>query len=184
MDVYQDRIPRWKNDMYPSVIVDSCNNTGRGPFVVAGMQTLSFSGVTSTWCSWSCPTLRETKAIEFMQRVLTNNCSFVLKITGKYWTPHLLPQIAKMSNSTELIFQHGISALKHVVPSEIFGMSRKMLGNFLRLYRKSSLSQESRLFQFVRRLNASNELKNMNVLKKMKLYNFTRRSDGRILTWL
>lgn len=120
IDVYKDRIPRWKNDMYPSIIVDSCNETLGGPFTVPGMQTISFAGFTSVWCSWGCPTSRETVAMEFLDRELQSNCSFILKISGKYWTPHLLPQIHNMSNATELVVQKGMRS------SEIFGMSRRM----------------------------------------------------------
>ena len=172
LDVYNDRVFRWKQSEYPTYIIDSCNKTLGAPYSVAGMQTLSFSGDTSFWCSWSCPTRRETVALFFMQEHLTDACSFVFKITGKYYTPDLIPQIRSMSGNTTLVMQHGLKS------SEIFGMRRDTLGAFLELYKRSHYTQEYRLEKFAARE------KDVLELKKMKLYNFTRRSDGVILRYL
>ena len=171
LDVYNDRIPRWKQTHYPVYIIDSCNKTLEKPFSVAGIQTLSFSGETSHWCSWGCPTARETVALLFMQKHISKACSFIFKISGKYYTPDLLPQIERMYENTSIAVQYGLRS------SEIFGMRRKTFATFLKLYGKSTHSQELRLQQFIRG-------KNVFELSKMKLYNFTRRSDGMILRYL
>lgn len=173
MDVYRDRVPRWKTSPYPVYIIDSCNQTFGKPFTTPGMRTLSFAGSTSHSCSFSCPTLRETVALDFMLRYMNANCSFLFKITGKYWTPDLVPQIAAMPNGTRIVVQHdGYS-------SEIFGMERATFANFMNLYRNSKWNQEARLKRYVDMIRP-----NVFELHRMKLYNYTRRSDGRKLHWL
>lgn len=175
LGVYNDRVPRWKQSKYPVYIIDSCNETLGAPFTVAGMQTFSFSGETSFWCSWQCPTQRETVALIFMQEHLHDSCSFVFKITGKYYTPDLIPQLRNMPENTTIAIQTGLKS------SEIFGMRRDILATYLQTYNKSRHTQEGRLQIFAARERARNTLFE---LKKMKLYNFTRRSDGWILRYL
>ena len=176
-DVYNDRIPRWRQSTYPLYIVDSCAQTLGTPFRIPGAQTLAFEGETSFWCSWSCPTTRETVAINFAHKHLNQTCTFVVKITGKYYTPDLIPQIAALDDNTTLVVQKGRKS------SEIFGMHRQTLDVYLKMYKKSRLTQEGRLQHFV--LDVA-RVRNESVveLRTMKLYNHTRRSDGAILHYL
>lgn len=180
IDVYRDRVPRWKNTNYPTTIVDSCNTTLKTPFKVDGMETISFQGKTSFWCSWSCPTQRETVALQFMNKHLNKNCSFVVKISGKYFTPDLLPQLQNITNQTQVVVQG--KQKQYFRQCEIFGMTRPVLSTYLKLYSNSQLTQERRLYAFMSRMkfNAHKVIE----LSPMRLYNRTRRSDGRILTWL
>ena len=174
MDVYRDRVPRWSSSPYPVYIVDSCNQTFDRPFTVPGMRTLSFAGETSWWCLWFCPTKRETAALEFMNHHIDQTCSFIFKISGKYWTPDLIPQIAQINmSSTKLVMQMGKNN------SEIFGMDRATLSQFIRTYGKSHRTQEARLRHLAPKMHP-----HVHELQRMRLYNFTRRSNGRVKRWL
>ena len=174
MDVYRDRVPRWRSSPYPVYIVDSCNQTFGRPFTVPGMRTLSYAGDTSFWCSWGCPTTRETVALKFMDQHIDQTCSFIFKISGKYWTPDLIPQIGQIPmSSTKLVMQNGMKS------SEIFGMDRATFSQFIRMYGKTRRTQEWRLRNFSRKLHP-----HVHELREMQLYNYTRRSDGRKLHWL
>jgi hypothetical protein len=109
-----------------------------------------------------------------MNHHIDQTCSFIFKISGKYWTPDLIPQIAQINmSSTKLVMQMGKNN------SEIFGMDRATLSQFIRTYGKSHRTQEQRL----RRL-ASKMHPHVHELQRMRLYNFTRRSDGRVKRWL
>lgn len=170
LGVYQDRIPRWSSTRYPLYIVDSCNETLSKPFTIPGATTLSFQGQTSEWCSWQCPTNRETAALEFASQHLPSTCEFLFKVTGKYYTPHLEPQIDKVPQTTQLALQHAGMA------SEIFGISRKALKMFLSRYGNARYNQETRLYKF-----AKHVCPRVHRLSIMPLSNFTRRSDGHVL---
>jgi len=109
-----------------------------------------------------------------MDQHIDQTCSFIFKISGKYWTPDLIPQIGQIPmSSTKLVMQNGMKS------SEIFGMDRATFSQFIRMYGKTRRTQEWRLRNFSRKLHP-----HVHELREMQLYNYTRRSDGRKLHWL
>ena len=182
MEVYSDRINHWKhhNDTMRLFIVDSCNQTLGRPYLTNGIPTLSFAGNTSGECRSSCPTTRETVALEFAMRHLPSSCHFVFKITAKYYMPTFEEQLHHMPHDTRIAVQ--FTARQYYQNSEAVGMTRKLWDEFLVKMKRYRGAQEQRLSVFQRTTRGlCNHTYRMD---PMPLENFTRRSDESILSFV
>ena len=173
MKVYDDRIRHWEQKFIQHsvntsvLIVDSCAQNGQ---YKSKFPVLSFNGSTSSWCSWSCPNIRENIALNFLNKNLPARCDFVFKVNAKYFLPDFEYHIAQIPYSSKVVVQF------ENMRSEVFGMERKIFQEYLKYNHRGN--QEQRLLSFIQQKNVCPFVHHFNVIK---LQNFTRRSDGRIL---
>ena len=153
-------------------LIDSCAQDGayRSKYI----PTLSFNGTRSEWCSWQCPNVRENVALKFAYDNLPSKCDFIFKINAKYHIPTFYTHLARIPESSMAVLQ------LHDQRSEIFGMRRDVFEEYLR-YPTRGKNQEYRLSSFVKQRRLCSYVHRMDALR---LENFTRRSDGVVLTSL
>jgi len=168
MDVYNDRIPKWKAFNFSTFSVDACslNRT------FEGITPLNFVGEQGP-CVWSCVSRRETAALKFASSNLPKQCKFVIKVSGKYFAPTFLKEFKSIPSSTKLAIQYKSKR------SELFGITRDLLDTYITMptakdneHKLQALSLKKSVCPYVHRMNP------------MKLDNITRRSDGVKLLFL
>ena len=182
MDVYADRINRWKhhNGTMRLFILDSCNQTLGRPYRTDGIPTLSFPGATSWKCGNFCPTVRETEALAFAMRHLPSSCHFVFKITAKYYMPTFEQQLHRMPHDTWMAVQ--FKARRDYQQSEAVGMTRELWVEFVVKMIRHRGDQEQRLAAF--KSTTRGLCEHTYSMDSMPLDNFTRRSDGSTLSFV
>lgn len=180
-DVYRDRVSRWAMSGLTTFAVDSCN----GSLAVPGVTMIHH--LQTKRIRHAYPSGRERDALLYALPRLPAACTFVFKVTAKYYPPDFVARVLpRIPSDAAVVLQQ---SRYFTQGCEIFGAPREALLTQLGEEEWEGVHQHAKTFQmefFVRRMaeHSCSRTYRMPWLRLDSLGPVARRSDGAVLTQL